>query len=50
MLRLIIWAGVGAGLEAMMGYFGRCSSGSCPLTSAWWRGAREDVHCANDPK
>jgi hypothetical protein len=22
-----------------MGYFGQCSSGTCPLTSTWWRGA-----------
>jgi thioredoxin 1 len=39
MLQLILWAGVGAGLGAMIGYFGRCSSGTCPLTSTWWRGA-----------
>jgi thioredoxin 1 len=22
-----------------MGYFGQCTSGACPLTSTWWRGA-----------
>jgi len=22
-----------------MGYFGQCTSGTCPLTSTWWRGA-----------
>jgi thioredoxin 1 len=22
-----------------MGYFGKCSSGACPLTANWWRGA-----------
>jgi hypothetical protein len=29
----------GAALGAVMGYFGQCSSGTCPLTSTWWRGA-----------
>lgn len=29
----------GAGLGALVGYFGQCSSGTCPLTSTWWRGA-----------
>ena len=22
-----------------LGYFGQCTSGTCPLTSTWWRGA-----------
>ncbi len=30
---------IGALLGAALGYFGQCSSGSCPLTSTWWRGA-----------
>lgn len=30
---------IGAALGALMGYFGQCSSGTCPLTSTWWRGA-----------
>lgn len=30
---------VGAVLGALLGYFGRCGSGACPLTSTWWRGA-----------
>ena len=30
---------IGAILGAAMGYFGQCSSGTCPLTSTWWRGA-----------
>jgi hypothetical protein len=34
---LIIAGGVCLG--ALMGYFGQCSSGTCPLTSTWWRGA-----------
>lgn len=24
---------------AALGYFGQCTSGTCPLTSTWWRGA-----------
>ena len=30
---------IGALLGAALGYFGQCSSGICPLTSTWWRGA-----------
>jgi hypothetical protein len=30
---------IGAALGSLMGYFGQCSSGTCPLTSTWWRGA-----------
>jgi len=26
-------------IGAALGYFGQCSSGTCPLTSTWWRGA-----------
>jgi thioredoxin 1 len=29
----------GAGIGAALGYFGRCSSGGCPLTANWRRGA-----------
>ena len=29
----------GSVLGAVMGYFGQCASGTCPLTSTWWRGA-----------
>ena len=29
----------GAVLGAALGYFGQCTSGTCPLTSTWWRGA-----------
>lgn len=32
---ILIGAAIGAGL----GYFGQCNSGTCPLTSTWWRGA-----------
>jgi thioredoxin 1 len=30
---------IGGGLGAALGYFGKCSSGTCPLTANWWRGA-----------
>ena len=29
----------GALLGGLLGYFGQCTSGTCPLTSTWWRGA-----------
>jgi thioredoxin 1 len=30
---------IGGGLGAALGCFGKCTSGTCPLTSTWWRGA-----------
>ena len=30
---------IGVILGSLMGYFGQCTSGTCPLTSTWWRGA-----------
>lgn len=30
---------IGAALGSALGYFGQCTSGTCPLTSTWWRGA-----------
>ena len=30
---------IGAVLGGLLGYFGQCNSGTCPLTSTWWRGA-----------
>ena len=30
---------VGAILGSALGYFGQCTSGTCPFTSTWWRGA-----------
>lgn len=39
MTRLIASILVGAALGAGLGYYGQCSSGTCPLTSTWWRGA-----------
>jgi len=38
-LRMAIGLLAGGGLGALMGYFGQCSSGACPLTATWWRGA-----------
>lgn len=39
LLRLLATVAAGAALGAVMGYFGSCTSGTCPLTSTWWRGA-----------
>ena len=39
MSRFLIPLLIGATLGSLMGYFGQCSSGTCPLTSTWWRGA-----------
>ena len=33
----VVLAGVVLG--GLTGYFGQCTSGTCPLTSTWWRGA-----------
>ncbi len=38
-LRAIIGLMAGGGLGPVMGYYGQCSSGTCPLTSTWWPGA-----------
>jgi hypothetical protein len=38
-LRLLAPVLIGAILGALLGYFGQCTSGTCPLTSTWWRGA-----------
>lgn len=38
-LRILLIVAAGAGLGALLGYFGQCTSGTCPLTSTWWRGA-----------
>lgn len=39
MLTLILTVLLGSGLGAALGYFGQCSSGACPLTANWKRGA-----------
>jgi thioredoxin 1 len=38
-MSLIFSVLIGGGLGAALGYFGKCSSGNCPLTANWWRGA-----------
>ena len=39
MLRVIIGAVIGAAIGSVIGYFGKCSSGICPLTSNPYSGA-----------
>lgn len=39
LLKFILTIVAGAALGAALGYFGQCTSGTCPLTSTWWRGA-----------
>ncbi len=38
-MKIIVIVLIGASLGALMGYFGQCSSGACPLTSTPLRGA-----------
>ncbi len=38
-LKALLGLAAGGGLGALLGDFGRCTSGACPLTSTWWRGA-----------
>jgi hypothetical protein len=37
--RLALSILAGAAMGALLGAFGQCTSGTCPLTSTWWRGA-----------
>lgn len=37
--RTLLFILIGAGLGTLLGIFGQCQSGTCPLTSTWWRGA-----------
>lgn len=39
MIRHLLPIVIGAVLGSLLGYYGQCSSGTCPLTSTWWRGA-----------
>ena len=39
MTRFILPILVGAAIGSALGYFGQCTSGTCPLTTPWWRGA-----------
>ena len=38
-LKLCVSILIGGILGAVMGYFGKCASGTCPLTATPWRGA-----------
>lgn len=38
LVKIIISVGIGALLGGIMGYFGQCASGACPLTSTPLRG------------
>jgi thioredoxin 1 len=38
-MNLIFSLLIGSGLGAALGYYGKCTSGTCPLTANWWRGA-----------
>ncbi|OGV67862.1 MAG: hypothetical protein A2498_02440 [Lentisphaerae bacterium RIFOXYC12_FULL_60_16] len=39
MIRLLIGAVIGAVAGGLLGYYGQCTSGMCPLTSNPWIGA-----------
>jgi thioredoxin 1 len=39
MWQLIPWLLAGGGIGTALGCYGKCSSGACPPTSTWWRGA-----------
>jgi thioredoxin len=36
---VIVYALIGGALGAALGYFGKCTTGACRLTTSWWRGA-----------
>ncbi len=38
-MNLFVMVAIGSGIGAGLGYFGKCTSGTCPLTATWWRGA-----------
>jgi len=38
-IQLVLGILIGGGFGALLGYFGRCSTGTCPLTANPWRGA-----------
>jgi len=37
-VQLVVGLVIGGGLGALMGYFGKCTTGACPLTANPWRG------------
>jgi hypothetical protein len=38
-MKVVLITILGAGIGALLGYYGQCQSGTCPLTSSPWRGA-----------
>ena len=38
-MNAVLAISLGAALGGLIGYFGRCRTGACPLTSKWWAGA-----------
>ena len=38
-LKTLAGAAIGAVAGALLGYYGKCTSGACPLTANPWRGA-----------
>jgi len=38
-IQLVLGVLVGGGIGALLGYWGKCSTGTCPLTANPWRGA-----------
>jgi|UniRef100_UPI00404B48CF hypothetical protein len=39
LVRYVLPVAIGLLTGAALGYYGSCTSGTCPLTSTWWRGA-----------
>lgn len=39
LVRCVLPVAIGLLAGAALGYYGSCTSGTCPLTSTWWRGA-----------
>ena len=39
LVKILSGLGIGGALGAVMGHFGSCSTGACPLTASPWRGA-----------
>jgi thioredoxin 1 len=38
LIQLVVGLLIGGGLGALLGYFGKCTTGACPLTANPWRG------------
>ena len=39
MIKIVMFALLGAGVGGVLGYFGKCTSGACPLTANPLRGS-----------